>query len=662
MRRVPAALYASAGLIRGADVASCSTASGRGYAKNSMGDPWTPGDERGDKSGKPTTPWARQVVSGVDLMAHPKFNKGLAFSDMERDRLYIRGLLPSAILGQEAQLERIMLKIRNQASPLEAYNYMLNLQERNEHLFYRVLQTHFEEVFDIVYRPTVQQACLQSSLMFRSIPRALFITPEDRGSITRILKNWPERYVNLIVVSDGECFGSIGDVGVHAIRSPISKLSMYTACGGVAPSECLPVIIDAGTDNHRLLRSPFYVGVRQPRLRGDKYYELMDEFMRAVKERYGNTTLIHFDNMVYENATQLLSMYRSEFPCFDDETSGTGSAVLAAVLAGTRRTDATSLADHTFMFSSNDASGATTAELFATAIAAATGLNILEARSRIWLVDGEGLVTRERGDNSRHGWHQMSFSHTDNKVKRGDSSRLEWHKLPFCHSGPVAGDLLSAVKAIKPTVLVGLSSSGRPPFKFTREVCEAVAENCRTPIILPLSQGPEVEATPADVIAWTRGAALTASDSRVDLITYPPDAPSSEVSVPADASPAQQRQHAQEQQQAQQQFVIEPSMVSSIYIYPGVGMGQMLARGTAVRTEQFVVAAHEVARLVTDDDLAAGRVLPPLARIREVGTAVAFVVAAKAYAGGYATALPKPKNLLDEVERQQYSPAYRVYR
>jgi len=254
------------------------------------------------------------------------------------------------------------------------------------------------------------------------------------------------------------------------------------------------------------------------RVRGDAYYELMDEFMSAIKARYGSTVLVHFEDMTCENTKQLAGVYRADFPCLANELSGTAAAVLAAVLTGIRRSHSASLADHTFMLSCDDETGPAVADLLAAAIAECCGGIAVDVKARIWLVDAHGLITRQRGD----------------------SSTLEWSKLPFCHSGAIAGDLLSAVQAVKPTVLIGLSPSGRPPFKFDRTVVEAVVRGCPTPIILPLSQGPDVEATPAEVVEWSQGAALTAADQQPPPVTAP------------DGS------------------TVTPSMCSSVYIYPGV--------------------------------------------------------------------------------------------
>ncbi|KAL6760237.1 hypothetical protein V8C86DRAFT_2559441 [Haematococcus lacustris] len=564
-------------------------------------------DERG---GRPTTPWVRQVISGVDLMRHPKYNKGLAFSDSERDRLYLRGLLPPVTLSQEVQLERTLLNIRSKATNLEKLMYMQGLQERNERLFYRVLCESFDELMPVMSMPVVRDSCRKYGLMFKSVPRALFITLEDRGRVFRILKNWPERNVQLVVVTDGERTGSAGDLGVQAVGVPISKLAMYTACGGINPAVCLPVVIDTGTDNEELLESPFYVGSRHRRIRGDPYYELLDEFLVAIKRRYGNTTLLQFEDMTFDNATKLLNMYRTEFPCFNDAMSASAASVLACMMAAMPRMGG-KLADQTFMFSGDSGNVTCMAELLATAIAQQTNQTVLEARRKIWLVDAHGLVTRERGD----------------------SCSLEGYKLPFCHSGPTAVDLAAAVDLIKPTVLVGFDCSPTGAhFKFDQRVCTAMASHTARPLLLALtSEDPEVQ--PADAYAWTQGRALLAcGDSGGGQVTLA------------------------------EGHTLEPSQCTPHYIFPGVGLGVMISKCTKLRDEQFIAAAEAVTRMVGEDEARRGALLPPLKNIREVAVSVARAVAQKAYEGGYATALPKPHNLAERARQFMYSPLYRRYR
>ncbi|GIL57212.1 hypothetical protein Vafri_12415 [Volvox africanus] len=564
--------------------------------------------EEDDKAGRPTTPWVRQVISGVDLMRHPKYNKGLAFSDMERDRLYLRGLLPPAVLSQEVQLERTLLNIRSKDSDLEKSTYLQGLQERNERLFHRVLLENLEELLPVVYNPTVRLACQKYGLMFKSLPRGLFITLEDRGRVFRILKNWPERNVKLLVVSDGERVGDLGDLGVQAVGVPISKISLYTACGGIPPSITMPVMIDVGTDNEELLRSPFYVGVRHRRVRGDPYYELMDEFLTAVKRRFGNTVLVQFEEMAYDNASKLLNMYRTEFPCFNDDMAGVAAAVLAGIMAALPRTGGR-LSDHRIIFVGEGAVVACIAELFATAVATQTSQTVLDARRRLWLVDSQGLVTRERGD----------------------SSTLESYKLPYCHSGPDCRDLTSAVKLLKPTVLVGLSTHGTPPFPFTPEVLQTMAETCKHPLIFPLSAGMP-ECTAAEGYSFTEGRALVATEQKVEAATLPNGR------------------------------TCTPSQCTSTYIFPGVALGALISRCTKLRDEQFIAAADAVSRMVTEEELSRGSIYPALSKIRDVSASVAKAVAQKAYEGGFATALPKPHNLYEAARQNMYHPQYRRYR
>eukprot|EP00775_Hariotina_reticulata_P006129 gene6129-6368_t len=559
-----------------------------------------------DKLGRPTTPWVRQVISGVDLMRHPKYNKGLAFSESERDRLYLRGLLPPAVLSQEVQLERSILNIRSKADPLDKHAYLSSLQGRNERLFYRVLMEHFEELLPIVSTPTVREACRKYGLMFKSLPRGLFVTLEDRGRVFRILKNWPERNVRVIAVTDGERVGPLGDLGVQAIGVPISKLALHTACGGIEPATCMPVVFDVGTDNEDLLRSPLRVG-------GDAYYQLLDEFLTAVRRRYGNTTLIHFNDMAYDNAAKLLNMYRTDFPCFSDELQGLGTAVLAAIMGSLPKTGG-SLADHTVLLSGEGAASACIAELLAAAVAHQTGTTVLEARQNIWLVDAKGLVTRSRGD----------------------SSTLEDYKLPYCHSGPSdCGDLLSAVQTLRPTVLIGCDQQGLgpPPFAFDQHVVGTMADNTHHPLIFPLTCSPP-ECSPQDAYTWSGGRAIVATCGQVN-------------------GGSGSCGFSDEQQ---------PSQITSTYIFPGVALGTLISRCTKLRDEQFIAAAEAVARMVTDEDRASGATLPPLHKIREVSAYVARAVAQKAYEGGFATNLPKPHSLYDRARIHMYSPQYRRYR
>jgi malic enzyme len=712
-----------------------------------------------DKAGRPTTPWVRQVISGVDLMRHPKYNKGLAFSEAERDRLYLRGLLPPAVLTQEVQLERAILNVRGKEDALDKYTYMASLQNRNERLYYRVLLEHFEELLPVVSTPTVRLACQRYGLMFRSLPRGLFVTLEDRGRVFRILKNWPERNVRVVVLTDGERVGELGDLGVQAIGVPLSKIALHTACGGVEPATCMPVVVDVGTDNEDLLRSPLYVGARRRRARGDAYLALVDELLTAVRRRYGNTTLIHLEDLAHDNASRLLQMYRGDFPCYSDDLQGTGAAVLAALLGalGTQPRAAAgagaggggggaaaaavaarklggggaassgggvgvaaaavaarlggapssavagssaaatassplggspplassaSLADQTVVLAGEGPGASAVAELLAAAVAAQTGATVLEARRNIWLVDSAGLVTRERGDASTLEDYKLPYCHpappapaavssscssSSNKAgggKKGgagaataaahssddddDGADRNNAGAPTtaddddgaaayaaAHAPALCPDLLSAVKALRPSALIGLSTDGAPPpFAFDAAVLGAMAEGCARPVVMPLSAAaPECSA--AEAYAHTGGRAVVAVET-------PPSA------EPVICAATGQPKH--------------PSQVTTAYIFPGVALGVLISRCTKLRDEQLIAGAEAIARLVTDEERSAGACLPALARARECAAHVAARVAQKAYEGGFATDLPKPHSLIDKARAVMYQPAYRRYR
>ncbi|EIE23960.1 NADP-dependent malic enzyme [Coccomyxa subellipsoidea C-169] len=567
-----------------------------------------------DPAELPITPWVRSVISGCDVMRNPKYNKGLAFSEEERGRLYLRGLLPPAVLSQEVQAERCMINIRSKSSDLERHSYLTSLQERNESLFYYVLSNNIEELLPIVHMPTVSEYCQTYGLMFKSLPRSLFICMKDKGRVYSLLKNWPERRIKAICLTDGERVGALGDLGVQAVGVPVSKLALYSACAGIPPNMCLPVCIDAGTDNEELLQSQFYVGSKHKRVRGDVYYELLDEFISAAKRRFGNTVLVHFEDMSYANLSRLFNQYRGSLACFSDDVQGTAAVVLAGILAAQPLTGK-SLADHTIMIAGDGAAGTALAELLAEAIARQNrrgGGTIVDARRQFWLVDRHGLVTRGRAD----------------------ADSLPDHALPYCHEGPPCADLAAAVAALRPSVLIGVSD-GAPSVEFTRGICEELARINSRPIIMPLSL-PEPELRAEDAYEWTGGKAVFADRVRRTSA-------SAQVSTSGGQS-------------------FTPGCVETAYIFPGIGLGSIVSRATRLRDEAFIAAAEALASLVTDEDRARGSIYPPLRDIRTISAKVACAVAKKAYESGVATALPRPHDVKAAVRASMYRSTYRKYR
>ncbi|CAD7695703.1 unnamed protein product [Ostreobium quekettii] len=588
---------------------------GRQWRHGALGAARGLSDDAADDIDGCRTPWVRQVVSGVDLLRNPKYNKGLCFGGEERDRLHLRGLLPPAMLSGRVQLERTVLNVRGKADAMDKYTYLMSLHERNQTLFYRVLIENLEELLPVVHNPTMRLACQRYSLMFRSLPRGLFITLADRGRVYKILKNWPERRVKLMVCTDGENLGpqlnpeDNVDLGCQAIGVPVSKLMMMTAAGGVHPDACVPVVLDVGTDNEELLASPFYVGVKERRSRGEAYNELMDEFLTAVRRRYGNTVMIQFVDMKYENATSLVGMYQSEFPCLHDGSQGRAATILAGVLGALPLTGR-ALHEHRFLLAGRGELVSATAEVIAMAVAGQTGKTLLEARENVWLLDSRGLVTRERGN----------------------TGLIESFELPYCHSAPACPDLITAVKAIKPTVLIGCSFTSRYPFPFDEHVCRAMAENAERPIIFPLTPS-GAECTAQEAYNWTAGRCITAQV----------EGTSSQCTLPDGTT-------------------MHPSQCNTTYIFPGVALGTLVSRSVRLSSDQFVAAASAVARLVTDEDRSRGAIFPPLDQLREVAAMVARAVAQKSYEAGTATHLPKPTNLLEYIRESMYVPGYRTYR
>ncbi|KAK2991815.1 hypothetical protein RJ640_006375 [Escallonia rubra] len=403
------------------------------------------GEDRATED-QPFTPWTVSVASGYTLLRDPHHNKGLAFTEKERDAHYLRGLLPPICLSQEVQEKRMMHNLRQYKVPLQRYMAMMDLQERNERLFYKLLIDNVEELLPVVYTPTVGEACQKYGSIFRR-PQGLYISLKEKGKILEVLKNWPEKSVQVIVVTDGERILGLGDLGCQGMGIPVGKLSLYTALGGVRPSLCLPITIDVGTNNEQLLKDEFYIGLRQRRARGQEYAELLDEFMSAVKQNYGEKILIQFEDFANHNAFELLERYRTTHLVFNDDIQGTASVVLAGLIAALKVVGGT-LADHTFLFLGAGEAGTGIAELIALKISKETKAPLEETRKKIWLVDSKGLIVNSRKESLQH------------------------FKKPWAHEHEPVKELADAVKAIKPTVLIGTSGVGKT---FTKDVVEAMA-------------------------------------------------------------------------------------------------------------------------------------------------------------------------------------------
>jgi len=531
---------------------------------------------------------------GISLLRDPLLNKGTGFSQKERDALGLRGLLPATQLTIQAQAERVLTNLRRLPNDLDKYVALNALHDRNETLFFRVVCDNIDEIQPLIYTPTVGLACQKFGNIFQR-PRGLFISANDRGRIARLLKNWPYP-AKLIVVTDGERILGLGDLGANGMGIPVGKLSLYSACAGVNPEVCLPVMLDVGTNNEQLLKDPYYVGLRRKRLTGKAYYDFIDEFITAARKAFPSV-LIQFEDFANHSAFQLLDKYRTQYCVFNDDIQGTAAVALAGLFSALRIKGG-KLSEERLLFLGAGEAATGIADLVVTAMMA-EGLSEAEARKRIWLVDSRGLVVKDR-------------------------EGLNKHKLPYAHEHAPVGDFLSAIKTLKPTAIIGVAAVGGT---FTLEVLRTMAEINEQPIVFALSNPTsKAECSAEEAYRHTDGRALFACGSPYDPVTL-----------------------------NGKTFV--PRQGNNSYIFPGVGLGAIACGATLVTDEMFMAAARTLAGLVTDDDLKQGSLYPALPRIREVSVQIAAAVARVAYRRSLA-AQHKPKNLLARIKGQVYDARY----
>ncbi len=475
---------------------------------------------------------------------------------------------------------------------------MVALQERNESLFYRVVMDNIERLMPILYTPTVGQACQLYGHIWRR-PRGLFVTAEDRGRMAKILRNWPHQEVAIIVVTDGERILGLGDLGANGMGIPVGKLSLYTACAGVDPTMCLPITIDVGTENEQLLSDPLYIGLQQRRLQGEAYDDLMSEFMDAVNEVFPNL-LIQFEDFSNKNAFRLLRKYRDQYCCFNDDIQGTAAVSLAGLYSSLRLTGH-SLKEQKLLFFGAGEAGIGIADLTVAAMVS-DGLSKEAAQENCWFVDSKGLVVKSR-DN------------------------LQAHKIPYAHDHEFIADLLTAIKVLKPSVLIGVSGQ---PQTFTKPVIEAMTKFNERPIIFALSNPTsKSECTAEQAYQWSKGRAIFASGS-----PFPPFQYEGKTYLPGQGNNA--------------------------YIFPGVGLGVIASGASRVTEEMFFAAAKALAGEVSEADREAGCIYPPLRRIRATSASIATAVAEVAYRRDLATK-SRPQDLRSFIESQMYQPNYQNY-
>ena len=541
---------------------------------------------------------ATRSPTGVALLHEPLLNKGTAFTAKERDKLGLHGLLPPRIHTQEEQARRFLTHLRQLPNDLEKFIDLNALHDRNEALFFRVISDHPDEIMPLIYTPTVGLACQQFGNIFQR-PRGLFISAKDRGRIASLLRNWPHPNVGIIVVTDGERILGLGDLGANGMGIPVGKLSLYTACAGVHPQRCLPVMLDAGTDNETLRNDPFYIGVKHKRLRGKRYDELVDEFITAVQQVFPGA-LIQFEDFANTNAFRLLHKYRERVCTFNDDIQGTAAVALAGLYSALRITGGTLGEQRILCFGAGEAATGICDLVVAAAMEA--GASESDARRVCWLFDSRGLVVASRAS-------------------------LAEHKLPYAHDHSPISEFVAAVESLKPTAIVGVAAVGGT---FTRKVLEAMARINKRPIVFALSNPTsKAECTAEQAYAYTGGRAIFASGSPFDPVTL-------------DGRSFVSRQG------------------NNSYIFPGVGLGVIASRARRVTDEMFLAAARTLARETAQSDLDQGSLYPPLARIRDVSARIAAAVSEVAYLRRLTTRR-RPHNVLADVRLQMYDPRYQRY-
>jgi len=536
--------------------------------------------------------------SGFELLHNPVLNKGTAFTERERDEFGLRGLLPPHVHSQKEQIIRVLKNFRAKTSPLSKYIYLMGLKDRNETLFYRAVEDNIEEMMPIIYTPTIGEVCVEYGNIFRG-PQGLFITAKDKGHIEDVLRNWPYENIRAIVVTDGERILGLGDLGANGMGIPVGKLSLYTVCAGINPTACLPITIDVGTNNEALLNSVLYVGTKRKRIKGKVYDELLEEFFVSIKKVFPDA-LIQLEDFATHNAFALLNRYRNDYCVFDDDIQGTASVALAGIYSALKITKE-KLRDQKFLFMGMGEAGLGIGRLLVSAMLE-EGLTEAQSRRRCFYFDSKGLVVNNRQDI--------------NALKR-----------EFAQDHQPETNFLSAVQSIKPTALIGVCGQ---PKVFTEPIIKEMSRLNKRPVIFAFSNpSSKAECTAQEAYTWSQCQAIFAGGS-----------PFGPVKINGKT--------------------LVPGQGNNAYIFPGIGLGVLSCGAKIVLDEMFLAAAKTLSKEVTPKDLGAGRIYPPLTKIRIISAKIAQAVAEIAYKRGIA-AKSKPINILHKIKSNMYEPNYKKF-
>ncbi|MBS4152712.1 NAD-dependent malic enzyme [Cobetia sp. MC34] len=542
--------------------------------------------------------------AGPSLLEMPLLNKGSAFSLEERVSFNLMGLLPQNVESIEEQVARVYSQYQQCATDLDKHILLRSVQDDNETLFFRVIEEHLEEMMPIIYTPTVGQACEEFSNIYRN-HRGLFISYPDREHMDDILRSATKDNVKVIVVTDGERILGLGDQGIGGMGIPIGKLSLYTACGGISPAYTLPISLDLGTNNQKLLDDPRYMGWRHERVTGDDYNAFVAEFITAVKRRWPKA-MIQFEDFAQANAMPLLERYRDEVCCFNDDIQGTASVVVATLMAACKA-KGEKLSDQRVTFLGAGSAGCGIAEMIVVAMVK-EGMDEAEARKRVFMVDRFGLLTSDM--EGLYDFQSRLAHDIDSVADFGDRG------------------LLDVVKAAKPSVLIGVSGQRG---LFSEDVIRAVQAGCESPLVMPLSNPTSrVEATPAEVIEWTDGKALVATGSPF--------------------APVEHNDHTHAIAQC-----------NNAYIFPGIGLGVLASNASRITDNMLMAAANALANNAPIVLKGEGALLPSLGDIQDISRQIAFDVARQAQTDG--VALTSSDEIIQaNIEKNFWQPRYRAYR
>ena len=531
---------------------------------------------------------------GVAVLRNPWLNRGSVFTEEERDRLGLRGLLPPRVSTFADQVSRLKEVIDSEAAPINKYLTLESVHASDEALYFQLVMENVEEYMPLIYTPTVGEACQKFSHIFR-YARGLYISSEDRGRVRELVANVPNHDVDIIVVTDGQRILGLGDLGVTGMGIPVGKLALYTACAGVNPQRALPVTLDVGTNNEEFLKDPLYMGLRQHRVTGPEYMALVEEFITAVRERWPNV-LIQFEDFQNTNAFALLDAWRDRVTCFNDDIQGTAAVVVTGLYTAVRALKQ-KLSDQRILFLGAGAAATGIAHLIADAMAE-DGIDRNEALKRIALFDSKGLVSSTRGD------------------------KLAPNKVPFAQAYENTTDFAQAIRQLKPTCIIGVSAQGGA---FTEDVVKAMCEVNARPMIFALSNPTsKAECTAKQAYTWSEGKCLFACGS--------PFAP---VAV------------------GNKTFV--PRQGNNSYVFPGIGFGCIFVRAKTIPNQIFLTAAKTLANLVSESDLANGSLYPPLSQVRELSAHIAVAVADYCFKNGLAQ-VERPADLDKAVREAMWQP------